>query len=719
MEDVLRMGSPTDCEPCPARARSPWRLIGALILLLLVTAPMLVACSTDAKAAASQNKTMLDSALHSATAKGIPALRLAPIIAQEETLAASTATDSNSAYQAAADGYSKLYNQVVNLEKMTPSEAQAQASGDLSTLESSLATAESSGVADVVNAARLFTPIVPVAQQQLSAAKTAKEYFTVDGYILTQLSAVTQLTPIYQQIQTLTKLVNTLSTTLGPSPGPSHVLQCATEGGEIAGFGIQPSYVFVAQNAYPVNGTNPAMVTPQVQSQTFYFSNWPSQALTSYTDAQNAGDFTALGLQVQSQIAALTADSDPAMVAQEQVAAVVARYQNDVNTYETDAQADNAYLKSHQAKNTNVPNYVAVWSLTNNTTGYAPPENFYPDVPNFQIDAHYAQAASQDVTSLAQAATSSQLAALSKTVGQQEQALSFPLLKVKAFFDTDITLQNLVNLGQSTTTNVTFAGVLYKTPNAYEYADDNLRYDPRDTVGIQDAQVRLDQSFYRENNGYDGPGDAVNDFTAVENEAQMFIHNLSADITNLNQMPDSTGAREAWSMTSHPADMNLIDYYGLQNTRVIVVSLREQKARLYQDGKLVIGSDGKPYAFDVTTGSPDKPTVPGMHCGLPPLKGPPGGDIFKSSDPKGSPFYYAPTPVHYSFSYSLYGYYMHDGWWRDGPNGSGEGYLTNLPHYDPIAFNGGSHGCINFHYSNGDMGKVYAFSYPGIPILVY
>jgi hypothetical protein len=689
------------------------------MLLLLMTAPLLVACSTDAKATATQSKSKLDSALQSASAAGVPVLRLAPIIAQEETLAAATASGTNSSYQAAADGYSKLYNQVNTLEKMTPSQAQAQATGDLSTLQSSLATAQSSGIADVVNAGKLFAPSIPQAQQQLAAATTTKQYFTVDGYILTQLSAVTQLGPIYTNIQTLTKLVNMLSTTLGPNPGSAHVLACATEGGEIAGFGIVPAYVFVAQNSYPIMGTNLSMVTPEVQSQNFYFSNWASQALTSYTSAQSAGDFTALGLQVQSQIATLTADTDPAIIAQEQVAAAVARFQNDVTTYQADLQADNAFLKSHQAKNRNVPDYAAVWNLTQSKNGYGPPEDFYPDVPNFKLDSHFSQAATQDVSALAQAKTSSQFAALTKTVQQQEQALSFPLLQVKAYFDTDITLQNLINLGDSTTTNVTFAGVLYKTPNAYEYADDNLRYNPADTVGIQDAQIRLAQSFYRENYGYDGPGDALADFTAVENEAQMFIHNLSSNITNLNQMPSSNAARAAWSMTSHPADTNLIDYYGLQNSRVIVVSLMEQKARLYQDGKLVTGSNGKPYAFDVTTGSPDKPSVPGLHCGLPPLKGPPKGDIFKSSDPKGSPFYYAPTPVHYSFSYSLYGYYMHDGWWRDGPNGTGEGYLTNLPHYDPIAFNGGSHGCINFHYANGDMGKVYGFSYPGIPILVY
>src|SRR6516225_9341277 len=87
LEDVLRMGSPTDGEPCPARTRSLWRHIGVLLLLLLVTAPMLIACSTDAKATATQSKSKLDSALNSASAAGVPVLRLAPIIAQEETLA--------------------------------------------------------------------------------------------------------------------------------------------------------------------------------------------------------------------------------------------------------------------------------------------------------------------------------------------------------------------------------------------------------------------------------------------------------------------------------------------------------------------------------------------------------------------------------------------------------------------------------------------------------
>ncbi|GEM_PF-802122 len=690
------------------------RFVMALFLLLSVVAMLISACGPDAKTAASQNKAQLDTELHKASAAGVPGQRLASIISQENVLAAGTLSGTDSAYQAAANGYTKLYNQVVALENLSPDQAKAQAQTDLQSLQTALAAAEKANTADIVTAAKNFDPSVPTAQQQLATAKTTKDYFAVDNYVLNQLAAVNQLQPDYQQIQTLTRLVNTITTDLAGSGGPSHVLECATEGGEIASYGIVPSEFWSAQNDYPIGATNPIMVTPQPQTENYYFSSWPSQDLTAFRSGQTAGDFTTLGTQLQAQIMTLTAESDPAVLAQAQVVAVVSRFQNQVNTYQSDIQANNAYLASHRAKNRDVPDYNTVWALTNSSNGYGPPEDFYPNVPDFKANPKYAQEAAQDSQTLAAAQTSSDYAALEKKVQQQEQDMTFDLLKVEGYYDITTTLQALVNQGQSTTTNVTFEGVLYKTPNAYEYADDNLRYDPRDTVGIQDAMVRYDQAAYRES--YVSHDESLADYQAVENEAQMFIHNLSAMITNLAQMPTNDAARKAWSMTAHQTDLNLIDYYGLQNTKVIVVSLREQKARLFDHGKLVVGPDGKPEAFDVTTGSPDKPSVPGIHCALPPLKGPPGGDIFKSSDPKGSPFWYAPTPVHYSFSYSLYGYYIHDGWWRDATE---MGYLTNLPHYDPEAFNGGSHGCINFHYANGDMGKVYAFSYPGIPIIVY
>ena len=87
----------------------------------------------------------------------------------------------------------------------------------------------------------------------------------------------------------------------------------------------------------------------------------------------------------------------------------------------------------------------------------------------------------------------------------------------------------------------------------------------------------------------------------------MFITNIQAMLTNLAEMPTNTQRPgRPGRMTTHQTDIDLIDHYGLQNTKVIVVSLREQKARLYDNGKLVV-VNGKPYAFDVTTGNPDLP----------------------------------------------------------------------------------------------------------------
>ena len=689
------------------------RPVGTILLGLSLLVPLLSACAPDAASAASANKAKLDTEVSAATKAGVPARRLDQIVAQEDSLAASATSGSNSAYQAAATGYTTLYNQVVSLEQSTPSQAQVMTANDLSALQSALSTAKGAGIADVSAAAQQFDATVPEAQQRLAAATTTKQYFAADTYILDQLAAATLIVPDYQQIQSLTGLVNTEAAALAGSQ-KSHVLQCATEGGEIPSYGVVPAQFWAAQSDFPIAARSPIMVTPQVQGPAYYFSSWPAQALATFRMAHTADDFAALSVQMQAQIATLTAAKNPTQLAHDQAAASVARFQADVNTYQTEAQANNSYLQSHRAKAHDVPDYRAAWSLTNNSQGYAPPDDFYPNVPDFKVDPTYAQQASQDASALAAAKSSSDDAALMKTTQQQEQLLAFALVKVKAFYDTNITLAGLIAQGQSTTTNVTYAGVLYKTPNAYEYADDNLRYDKKDTVGIEDAQIRLDQAAYRE--GSVSSAEKMADYQAIDNEAQMFIHNISAMITNLAHMPKDNNARKAWSMTSHQTDLDLINYYGLQNAKVIVVSLREQKARLYANGKLASGADGKAEAFDVTTGSPDKPSPPGIHCALPPLKGPPGGDVFKSPDQPGSQFYYAPTPVHYSFGYSLYGYYLHDGWWRDHTE---MGYLTNLPHYDPAAFNGGSHGCINFHYSNGDMGKVFAFSSTGIPVVVY
>jgi lipoprotein-anchoring transpeptidase ErfK/SrfK len=80
--------------------------------------------------------------------------------------------------------------------------------------------------------------------------------------------------------------------------------------------------------------------------------------------------------------------------------------------------------------------------------------------------------------------------------------------------------------------------------------------------------------------------------------------------------------------------------------------------------------------------------------------------------PKGSQYYYNPTHINYGMVYSDYGYIVHDAWWR-----SWFGKYSNLPHYDPISFNNGSHGCVNVPLS--DMAWLFQWASYGTPVLVY
>jgi hypothetical protein len=271
------------------------------------------------------------------------------------------------------------------------------------------------------------------------------------------------------------------------------------------------------------------------------------------------------------------------------------------------------------------------------------------------------------------------VATLRKHLGQ----ITLPLIKAKANSDM-AALNTLVAQGMALKTVDPANGVAY--PDAYEYADPN--------TGVGDAAQRLANA------------QTVDDYQLVDNEILSFTVNLQAMIQDLKDpsfnILDPNNPNAYWKVP-HQTDLNLINYYGVGDTRVIVVSFVEQAARLYDNGKFVKG-------FKVTTGAPDLPSVPGIHCALDHLT----NTVFKSPDPPGSPNYYKPTPIHYAMDYSYYGYALHDAWWR-----SWFGRYSNLPHYDPAAFNGGSHGCINFAYYGGDAVYMFNFAQIGTPIIVY
>jgi len=628
------------------------RWVGALYVLIIAVV-LLSGCAPgtqpSVRSAAQQNKAKLDAELRKAqTTSGIPKSVLHPIETQESALAASVTNGSDKNGQAAAKGYAILYDQVVALERMTPDQAKAKASSDLQTLTQALKAVQDQGFTE----AATFQPRVQRAQQQIATATTTNAYFTADAYILDQSAAVTQILPVYQQMQALEALVKSRAAAFGSSVQP---LQCAV--------GDDTSFWRSAADI------NPSSYVSIGGAQKYVFQSWPQQNLAAFRAAQDAAAFSALASMLQAQTLQLTADA--AALLPQQTFAAVQQFEADVSTYQS----------------------------------------------NGGTDGSYAQRAAQDAQWLTSVSTYSDYSKLLNTVQAHDQALQLPLVKVQANHDMQ-TLTNLVLQANAKTTLNPADGIKY--PDAYEYigihysnghnwAGDPIdRYDTEHYLGgtgIGDARARLANA------------QTPDDYQAVDQELQMFITNIQAMLTNLAQMPTGDQARKAWSMQVHQTDLDLMNYYGVGQTKVVVVSLREQKARLYSNGKLVVGSDGLPYAFDVTTGNPDLPSVPGAHCVTTKMEN--YNDI--SPFPKGSPYYYNPTHINFGMVYSDYGFIIHDAWWRDDTS---MGYLTNLPHYDPLAFNSGSHGCINFHlldHATGrhDMEMVYTFAGYGTPVIVY
>jgi hypothetical protein len=475
-----------------------------------------------------------------------------------------------------------------------------------------------------------------------------------------QASAVSQIIPVYHEMQALDALVGTQSKALGTT---TTQVACAQTN--------QYGPYFVSNTQMLANAGLDAKNAPTATFNTaFNFSSWPSQNQRAFQSAKTGADFAELSATVLAEISQLTADSS-ALLPQLTAAAAVAAFQADVQTYTADG-----------GKN-----------------------------------ATYQQQATADQQALDAAKSLADVSAVAKAVAKHRQDFALPFLQVKAPHDMHA-LTDLVSKANAITIYDPSDGGRY--PLAYEYT--SVYH------GIGDASARLANA------------QTLQDYQAVESEIQMFTQNVTAMMNDYAQMPKDLTKLATWEATPHQADLDLIKYYGVQNTRVIVVSFAEQEARLYENGQLTkysIAGDaahdspnltlipdpqGRPDAFDVTTGNPDLPSVPGIHCVMP-------SKVSNVEDTApaslvGTGYWYAPTHIDYSFGYADPGYAMHDAWWRDPPDGGGMGYLSNLPHPAPLAFNNGSHGCINLHYHNEatgryDMAIVWAFAREGTPIIVY
>jgi hypothetical protein len=295
-----------------------------------------------------------------------------------------------------------------------------------------------------------------------------------------------------------------------------------------------------------------------------------------------------------------------------------------------------------------------------------------------QNTTNFQQQHDEDVGLLKAAKSTTDYLQLGQTINKQIDAMSLALLKAKAFSDY-AQLQDLVNqVAKIQLTchlnDCTYPSQTYSAD--YEYQDH--------WVGIGDAHDNLM---------------AANDIQSYSS-ADNIIVNL---MTNLRALKDNLDDPTP-HLLPHATDLQLIATYHLTG-KVIVVSLREQTLRAYENGQFV-------WSTYVTTGAyrsnEQLPSWPGLHYAMYKLY----HTEFTSPDPPGSPDYYAPTPINYAIAYAPNGYFLHDAWWRAqfGPD-------TNLPHWDPSAFSGGSHGCVNLPENN--MAYLYNWTDIGTPIVIY
>lgn len=192
-------------------------------------------------------------------------------------------------------------------------------------------------------------------------------------------------------------------------------------------------------------------------------------------------------------------------------------------------------------------------------------------------------------------------------------------------------------------------------------------------------------------------------YATTPDDFQGVVDQVNNEFFNLHTMEADYTDKTPYDQP-HSADQQMLDHYKLQKGTILMISQPESALRLYKDGKLV-------KSFVVTLGRVELPIVPGVWPvidRLSPTK-------FKSPYPKGSPYYYEDTPIHYALRYHWGGYFVHDSWWR---NDYGTG--TQFPHTDAtgnVSASNGSHGCINMQLDQA--GWVYANTDFDTQIVIY
>ncbi len=266
-------------------------------------------------------------------------------------------------------------------------------------------------------------------------------------------------------------------------------------------------------------------------------------------------------------------------------------------------------------------------------------------------------------------------------------------LKVSAQIDTDVaSIQTPLIKGQANYLLTQFHQEVTTWGNAHLYhnAFDNKNY-------TQDYE-------YDQAEGFGSDADVAVQSAQTPDDYQAAIDLINNDMMHLKAMEADLADTTPWSK-SHATDVQLMQHYGVMTGPTVVISLIEQTLRFYQDGQLV-------KAYQITSGQFDKPSPPGfwhIFDRESPTK-------FKSSEPKGSAFWYPDTKINFAMEYHDGGYFLHDSWWR-----VNYGVGTNYPHYDTggdESFAGtGSHGCINMQ--EDQIAWLYAHTGYGMAVVIY
>lgn len=330
--------------------------------------------------------------------------------------------------------------------------------------------------------------------------------------------------------------------------------------------------------------------------------------------------------------------------------------------------AMNAQLQQTAVFSTQAIPYVGAAKLKQFNADIATLKGYGQNVTSFQ------QRLTADQTALNNAKSVNEFLKVSSQINSDISSIQFALIKGQANYLLNKFHQEVKNWGNAHQYHDSYDGNSYNLD--YEYDEQGIGSDA-DTA-VQSAQTADD---------YQAAIDLINN-----------------DLTNLHAMEADYNDRTPPNQP-HATDLSLMKYYHATSGEVFVVSLVEQTLRYYQNGKLYNW-------FYITSGQYERPSPPGLWSIF--LRQSP--TVFKSSEPKGSAFWYPDTNINFAMEYHDGGYFFHDSWWR-----ANYGPGTNFPHYDTggdETFAGnGSHGCINMQ--ENDASWLYKNSSYGATVIMY